>query len=116
MWDSGGHRLTIEMINGLLFVPVRVTFRGNSRTIEHVVMDTGASHSVLSMAMVEDIGIYGDVDRPSTTRSDRTGMWRARDRPSDTSLIDEPSSKHHHKGIDRRKPVHNHPLYPLFTI
>lgn len=54
--------MKIQLIDGLLFVKVTVTSRGKSRTIDHLVLDTGASHSVISMNLVDDIGIYGDID------------------------------------------------------
>ena len=54
--------MKIIPIDGLLFVSMTVTFRGQSRTIDHLVLDTGASHSVISMELVDDIGIYGDID------------------------------------------------------
>lgn len=31
-----------------------------------LVLDTGASHSVISMDLVDDIGIYGDIDDMDT--------------------------------------------------
>lgn len=54
--------MEIAPIDGLLFVSMTVTFRGQSRLIDHLVLDTGASHSVISMELVDDIGIYGDVN------------------------------------------------------
>ena len=53
--------MKIAPIDGLLFVSMMVTFRGQSRLIDHLVLDTGASHSVISMELVDNIGIYGDV-------------------------------------------------------
>ena len=54
--------MKIRPIDGLLFVSMTVTFQGKSKTIDHLVLDTGASHSVISMDLVDDIGIYGDID------------------------------------------------------
>lgn len=54
--------MEIQPTDGLLFVSMTVTFQGKSKTIDHLVLDTGASHSVISMDLVDDIGIYGDID------------------------------------------------------
>ena len=54
--------MKIDPIDGLLFVAMTLTFRGKSRTIDQLVLDTGASHSVISVDVVDDIGIYGEID------------------------------------------------------
>jgi len=54
--------LKITPIDGLLFVSMTLTFRGHSRQINDLVLDTGASHSVISLEAVDELGIYGDVD------------------------------------------------------
>ena len=54
--------MKIQSIDGLLFVTMTLTFRGKSKTIDQLVLDTGASHSVISMDLVDDIGVYGKID------------------------------------------------------
>lgn len=54
--------MKIQPIDGLLFVSMTVTFRGRGRIIDNLVLDTGACHSVISMDLVDDIGIYGDMN------------------------------------------------------
>lgn len=53
-------RLKITPIDGLLYVSMTLVFRNNFRQIDHLILDTGASHSVISMDLVEDMGIYGE--------------------------------------------------------
>lgn len=49
--------MKIENRGGLLFTSVEVTYRGKTKIVENVVIDTGASQSLISQDSVSDIGI-----------------------------------------------------------
>ena len=44
--------------NGLLFTSVEISFQGKTKIIDHVVIDTGAAHSIIVADEVSDIGIF----------------------------------------------------------
>ncbi len=52
--------LTFE--NGLLFTSMEIFFRGKSIVIDNIVIDTGAAETILSPDVVEDIGIFAELD------------------------------------------------------
>ncbi len=52
--------MKIEFRNGLLFSSIRITFRGSTKVIENMVIDTGAAESIISPDAVEDIGIFAE--------------------------------------------------------
>jgi len=49
--------MKIENRGGLLFTSVEITYRGKSKIVENVVIDSGASQSLISQESVSDIGI-----------------------------------------------------------
>ena len=49
--------MKIENRGGLLFTSVEITYRGKTKVVENVVIDTGASQSLISQDSVSDIGI-----------------------------------------------------------
>ncbi len=49
--------MKIENRGGLLFTSVEIIYRGKSKIVENVVIDTGASQSLISQDSVGDIGI-----------------------------------------------------------
>lgn len=50
----------IEFQDGLLFSSIQISFRGSSKIIHNVVIDTGAAESIISPDAVEDIGIFAE--------------------------------------------------------
>ena len=50
--------MKIEFREGLLFTSIQICFRGNTKVIENIVIDTGAAESIISPDAVEDIGIF----------------------------------------------------------
>ena len=55
--------MKIEYVNELLFANIKITYKGKTKNIDNVIVDTGAAHSLLSVDSVSDIGIsvnYGD--------------------------------------------------------
>ena len=54
--------MNIEYRDGLLFISVELTYRGKTKIIDNVVIDTGASQTLISQDCVDDIGIKVDGD------------------------------------------------------
>lgn len=50
--------MLIEYIDNLLQTSMTIRFKGRSLTINHLVIDTGAAHSLLSSDIVTQIGIH----------------------------------------------------------
>lgn len=51
-------------MTGLLLAPITVEYQGKTKTVDRVVVDTGASHTILSSDAVHELGIVfetGDV-------------------------------------------------------
>ena len=53
--------MDIQFRDGLLFTSIVVTFRGASKTIENIVIDTGAAETIISPDAVEEIGIIAEL-------------------------------------------------------
>lgn len=49
--------MKIEYRDGLLFTEITVHFNGKKKVINNIVIDTGASHTLISQDEVDDIGI-----------------------------------------------------------
>ncbi|AZH30486.1 aspartyl protease family protein [Paenibacillus sp. M-152] len=49
--------MKIEYRDGLLFTEITVHFNGEKKVINNIVIDTGASHTLISQDEVDDIGI-----------------------------------------------------------
>ncbi len=54
--------MNIELRDGLLFTSVEIEFMGQSKIIDNIVIDTGASHSLFSQDAVDEIGIRVSVE------------------------------------------------------
>jgi predicted aspartyl protease len=54
---TGVGRMNIDLIDDLLQTSMTIIYNGLSLTIEHLVIDTGAAHSLLSSDIVSQIGI-----------------------------------------------------------
>lgn len=52
--------MDIQFRDGLLFTSMRLSFRGVSKVIENIVLDTGAAETIISPDIVEDIGIIAE--------------------------------------------------------
>lgn len=50
--------MKIDLVDGLLQTSITINYRGQALTIEKLVIDTGASHTLLSADVVADIGVY----------------------------------------------------------
>ncbi|HVJ48950.1 retropepsin-like aspartic protease [Desulfitobacterium sp.] len=50
--------MKIEFQDGLLFTSIQISFRGITKVIDNVVIDTGAAESIISADAVEDLGIF----------------------------------------------------------
>lgn len=56
--------MKIEYKNGLLFTTLEICFRNKCKRINNVVIDTGASITIISPDVVDDIGIFAEADDP----------------------------------------------------
>lgn len=52
--------IKMEYKNGLLFTTIELVFRGQVKEINNIVLDTGASVSIISPDSVGDIGIFAE--------------------------------------------------------
>ncbi|MDQ1910122.1 retropepsin-like aspartic protease [Paenibacillus sp. GD4] len=50
--------MIIELVDGLLQTTIKINYKGQALTIDKLVIDTGASHTLLSADAVADIGVY----------------------------------------------------------
>ncbi len=50
--------MKIELVDGLLQTSITINYKGQALTIDKLVIDTGASHTLLSADAVTDIGVY----------------------------------------------------------
>lgn len=48
--------------NGLLYTSIQVKFKDKIKTIDNIIVDTGAVETILSPDAVEDIGIFAEFD------------------------------------------------------
>lgn len=55
-------RMVIDCRDGLLFTKLLLTFQGRTGVIMNVVIDTGATHSILSPDSVRELGLEFEDD------------------------------------------------------
>ncbi len=49
--------MNIQFRDGLIFTSIKIVYRGRTKVISNIVVDTGASKSLISQDVVDDIGI-----------------------------------------------------------
>lgn len=54
--------MNIHYRDGLIFTSITLTFRGVQKEVDNIVIDTGASETIISPDIVEDIGIEAELD------------------------------------------------------
>jgi hypothetical protein len=54
--------MDIQFRDGLLFTSMQLSFKGVSKVIENIVLDTGAAETIISPDIVEDIGIIAELN------------------------------------------------------
>lgn len=54
--------IKIEYKDGLLFTSLEIFYRGNSLVIDNIVIDTGAAETIISPEVVEEIGIFAELE------------------------------------------------------
>lgn len=54
--------MNIKFQDGLLFTSIQISFRGSTKVIENIVIDTGAAETIMSPDAVEDIGIFAELE------------------------------------------------------
>ncbi|GAE28256.1 hypothetical protein JCM9140_4470 [Halalkalibacter wakoensis JCM 9140] len=50
--------MKLDFVNHLLEVEMTISYKGKKKTIDKLVIDTGAAHTLISSDMVDEIGIY----------------------------------------------------------
>ena len=50
--------MKLELVNRLLEVEMTISYKGKTKIIDKLVIDTGAAHTLISSDIVEDLGIY----------------------------------------------------------
>ncbi|HHY71638.1 MAG TPA: clan AA aspartic protease [Bacillus bacterium] len=50
--------MKVEFVNHLLEVEMTISYKGKKKTIDKLVIDTGAAHTLISSDIVDEIGIY----------------------------------------------------------
>ena len=54
--------MNMKFQDGLLFTSIHISFRGSTKVIENIVIDTGAAETIISPDAVEDIGIFAELE------------------------------------------------------
>lgn len=54
--------MNMKFQDGLLFTSIQISFRGSTKVIENIVIDTGAAETIISPDAVEDIGIFAELE------------------------------------------------------
>lgn len=54
--------MELEYRDGLLFTSIEIVYKGKSKVIDNVVVDTGAAGSIISPDSVDEIGIYAELN------------------------------------------------------
>ncbi|GGH81111.1 hypothetical protein JOD43_001024 [Pullulanibacillus pueri] len=50
--------MKLDFVNHLLEVEMMISYKGLTKTIDKLVIDTGAAHTLISSDIVDEIGIY----------------------------------------------------------
>jgi hypothetical protein len=50
--------MKLKLVNNLLEIEMAISFKGQTKIIDRLVVDTGAAHTLISSDMVEELGIY----------------------------------------------------------
>lgn len=56
--------MRIEYADGLLLASLTITYKGQSKTIDRMAIDTGAAHTIVVSDAVDDIGLGFDIGDP----------------------------------------------------
>ena len=54
--------MKLEYKNGLLFVEMNIGYKGNKVLLKNIVVDTGASHTIINPDSVYELGIKAEAD------------------------------------------------------
>ena len=54
--------MRIHLEKGLLLTSIEISYKGISKVVENVVIDTGAAETIISPDIVEDIGIMAELN------------------------------------------------------
>jgi len=53
--------MKIQYRDDLLFTSIEISYKGKSKIIDNIVIDTGAAGTIISSDAVDDIGIYAEL-------------------------------------------------------
>lgn len=53
--------MNIEFHDRLLFTSIEIAYKGHSKILDNIVIDTGAASSIISPDAVDDIGVYAEL-------------------------------------------------------
>jgi len=54
--------MDIQLRDGLLFTSMKLCFKGVTKSIDNIVIDTGAAETIISPDIVEDIGVIAELN------------------------------------------------------
>lgn len=54
--------MNMKFQDGLLFTSIQISFRGKTKIIKNIVIDTGTAETLISPDAVEDIGIFAELE------------------------------------------------------
>ncbi|SCZ10836.1 retroviral-like aspartic protease family protein [Alkaliphilus peptidifermentans] len=52
--------MKLEFRDGLIFTSIQVVYKGRTKEIQNVVIDTGAAETIISPDIVEDLGVIAE--------------------------------------------------------
>ena len=84
--------MKIEFRDGLLFASIELTYKGKTKTIDNIVIDTGASKTLISQDVVDELGIRYSLDDEVVTSYGIGGKEFAFAKEVDSVKIGEYSS------------------------
>lgn len=54
--------MNLDLRDGLLFVSLRLTYKGKAHMVNNIILDTGAAHSLIDRSAVESLNLATDDD------------------------------------------------------
>jgi predicted aspartyl protease len=84
--------LKLQYRNGLLFASIKISYHGNSTIVDNVVIDTGATSSIIELSAIEDLGIRFTKDDEIETFYGVNGMFSYIKRTADYIALGDKSA------------------------
>ena len=70
---EGCNKMKIELIDNLLHASLTITYKGKTKVIDNMVVDTGTAYTLISSDAVDDLGIFVE---PGDEIIGMIGNWR----------------------------------------